>query len=111
MKTVFRLICICILCAAMDIACLAEEGILTVYFIDVGQADSTIIQCDEGVLMIDGGNVADSQLIFSLLRNTLGIQHIDYACRQHHQESGKTAGRVCVSRPAGHYLAETEKGL
>lgn len=86
MKTVFRLICICILCAAMDIACLAEEGILTVYFIDVGQADSTIIQCDEGVLMIDGGNVADSQLIFSLLRNTLGIQHIDYMIATHPHE-------------------------
>ena len=70
----------------MDIACLAEEGILTVYFIDVGQADSTIIQCDEGVLMIDGGNVADSQLIFSLLRNTLGIQHIDYMIATHPHE-------------------------
>ena len=69
-------------CAA---AC-AEDGLLTIYFVDVGQADSTIILCDDDVLMIDGGNVADSQFIFSLLRNTLGIQHIDYMIATHPHE-------------------------
>ena len=51
---------------------------LHIYFVDVGQADAAIIACDDNVLMIDGGNVADSQLIFSVLRNTLGIEHINY---------------------------------
>ena len=69
-------------CAA---AC-AEDGLLTIYFVDVGQADSTIILCDDDVLMIDGGNVADSQFIFSLLRNTLGLQHIDYMIATHPHE-------------------------
>ena len=56
----------------------AEESLLRIIFVDVGQADSTIIICDGEVLMIDGGNAADSQLIFSMLRNTLGIDHINY---------------------------------
>ena len=47
----------------------AEESLLRIIFVDVGQADSTIIICDDEVLMIDGGNAADSQLIFSMLRN------------------------------------------
>lgn len=64
----------------------AEDEQLTIYFVDVGQADSTIILCDDDVLMIDGGNVADSQFIFSLLRNTLGIQHIDYMIATHPHE-------------------------
>lgn len=36
--------------------------------------------------MIDGGNAADSQLIFSMLRNTLGIDHINYMIATHPHE-------------------------
>ena len=64
----------------------AEEDLLHIYYVDVGQADSTIITCDDDVLMIDGGNVADSQLIFSVLRNTLGIEHINYMIATHPHE-------------------------
>lgn len=64
----------------------AEEDLLHIYYIDVGQADSTIITCDDDVLMIDGGNVADSQLIFSILRNTLHIEHINCMIATHPHE-------------------------
>ena len=56
---------------------LAEE-LLTVHFLDVGQADAIIVECGGEYLMIDGGNVADSQYIFAFLRNTLQISHLDY---------------------------------
>ena len=52
----------------------AEESLLRIIFVDVGQADSTIIICDDEVLMIDGGNAADSQLIFSMLRRRLSAR-------------------------------------
>ena len=65
---------------------IAEEGLLHVFFVDVGQADATIITCDDQVMMIDGGNVADSRLIYSMLRNTLGIEHIDYMIATHPHE-------------------------
>lgn len=64
----------------------AEEDLLHIYYIDVGQADSTIITCDDDVLMIDGGNVADSQSIFSVLRNTLHIEHINCMIATHPHE-------------------------
>lgn len=62
------------------------DGELCVYFLDVGEADASIIVCDDKVLMIDGGNAADSSLIYSMLRNTLGITHIDRMIATHPHE-------------------------
>ena len=64
---------------------LAEE-LLTVHFLDVGQADAIIVECGGEYLMIDGGNVADSQYIFAFLRNTLQISHLDYIVATHPHE-------------------------
>ena len=38
------------------------------------------------VLMIDGGNAADSSLIYSMLKKTLSIEHIDYMIASHPHE-------------------------
>ena len=62
------------------------EGELVLTMIDVGQADAAVILCDSEVLMIDGGNAADSSLIYSYLTNTLGIKHIDYMIATHAHE-------------------------
>ena len=62
-----------------------ESG-LTVYFIDVGQAESALIVCCHGsTMMIDGGNVADSDLIYTFL-NDRGITHLDYVVATHGHE-------------------------
>jgi len=58
---------------------------LTVYFIDVGQADGALIVCDGETMLIDGGNAADSDLIYSFLRNH-GITHLDYIVATHAHE-------------------------
>jgi len=63
----------------------AEDG-LSIHFIDVGQADAAILLCDGEVLMIDGGNAADSSLVFSYLKNTLGLEHIDCMIATHPHE-------------------------
>lgn len=57
-----------------------------IHFLDVGQADSAIIICDGQVLMIDGGNAADSSLVFSYLRNKLNISHVDLMVNTHPHE-------------------------
>lgn len=86
----FRRLIIIVLIGTVSIlfgvSALAEEPCLTVYFLDVGQADSAIIICDDKVLMIDGDNAADSQFIYSMLRNTLDIQTIDYMIASHPHE-------------------------
>ena len=61
------------------------EG-LTVRFLDVGQADAAILTCDGETLMIDGGNAGDSDFIYSYLKNTLGLTHIDYMIATHPHE-------------------------
>lgn len=63
----------------------AVEG-LQIHFLDVGQADAAIMLCDDEVMMIDGGNANDSQLIYSYLKNTLQIEHIDYIVATHPHE-------------------------
>lgn len=62
------------------------EGGLSIHFIDVGQADAAVVQCGGETLMIDGGNAADSSLIYSYLTNTLRVEHIDYMIATHPHE-------------------------
>jgi competence protein ComEC len=66
-----------------------------VHFIDVGQADSALILCDGNAMLIDGGNVADSDLIYTYLKNQ-GITHLDYmVCTHAHEDHvGGLAGAL-----------------
>ena len=56
-----------------------------VRFLDVGQADAALIICDGKTLLIDGGNSADSNLIYSVLKNR-GVTHLDYIIATHAHE-------------------------
>ena len=62
-----------------------DESGLTIYFIDVGQADSTLIVSDGYSMLIDGGNRGDSDLIHSFLKNH-NISHLDYIVATHPDE-------------------------
>ena len=89
MNRIFRLFLAIILLLALttpNCTTYAENELLHIYFMDVGQADATIISCGDMALMIDGGNSGDSSLIYSMLRNVLGIEHIDYMIATHPHE-------------------------
>lgn len=60
------------------------EG-LTVHFIDVGQADCALLECDGQTMLIDGGNADDSSLVVSYLE-TQGISGLDYVVCTHAHE-------------------------
>ena len=77
------LLLICLVCAFALLSLLFPSKNLSVHFLNVGQADSAIVLCDDKVLMIDGGNPSDSSFIFSYLKHTLGIDHIDYIIATH----------------------------
>ena len=72
-----------------------EELGFTVYFIDVGQADSALVVCDGKTMLIDGGNVADSRLIYSFLEKH-GVSELDYivATHAHEDHVGGLAGAL-----------------
>lgn len=61
------------------------ENSLRVYFFDVGQADSMLIQNNGVNMLIDAGNNEDGELLVSNLK-TLGIEKIDYLVGTHPHE-------------------------
>ncbi|RBP58208.1 beta-lactamase superfamily II metal-dependent hydrolase [Alkalibaculum bacchi] len=72
----------------------ADDGINTdvalgqvkIHFLDVGQADSILIQDASGqTMLIDAGNNGDSDLVVSYIRD-LGIDHIDVLIGTHPHE-------------------------
>ncbi len=58
---------------------------LTVHFIDVGQADCILLQCGEENMLIDGGNVDDSDLVVSYLLDQ-GVSKLDLVVNTHAHE-------------------------
>lgn len=56
-----------------------------VHFIDVGQADAALVICDGKTMLIDGGNSADSNLIYTYLKKQ-GVSHLDYVIATHAHE-------------------------
>lgn len=56
-----------------------------VHFIDVGQADSTLVILGDNVMLIDAGNNSDDKIILDYL-NKLNIDQIDYFILTHPHE-------------------------
>ena len=61
-------------------------ALLDVYYFDVGQADFEVIVCDGHVMVIDGGNTGDGQLVFSVLKKYVPDGVIDYYIGSHAHE-------------------------
>ena len=57
-------------------------GFFEVHYLDVGQADATLIICDGAFLLLDGGNPSDSSLLYAYLKN-LGAKHLSYVICSH----------------------------
>lgn len=69
-----------------------------VHFIDVGQADAALLLCGGETMLIDGGNVDDSDLIYSYLTDQ-GVTHLDYVvCTHAHEDhvGGLPAAFACA---------------
>jgi len=56
---------------------------LRVHFLDVGQGDCAIIQCDGEAMVIDGGPKDASQYVYAYIRDTLKLTHLDYVVSTH----------------------------
>lgn len=81
------------------------EGTLEVHYIDVGQADSALLLCGGESMLIDGGNVADSDLVVSYLADQ-GVEHLDYVvCTHAHEDHVGGLSGALSQYPAGCVLA------
>lgn len=63
-----------------------EEGSsFSVHFIDVGQADAALVECDGHFMLIDGGNRGDSDVIYTVLKKA-GADKLDIVVASHAHE-------------------------
>ena len=63
----------------------AEKGSFSVHYIDVGQADCALIECDGKYMLIDGGNAEDSSLVVSYLQKQ-GVEELEAVVCSHAHE-------------------------
>lgn len=81
----------------------------TVHFIDVGQADAALVECDGETMMIDGGNAADSNLIAAYLKKQ-DVTELNYVVCSHAHEDhvGGLSGALSVAKADNIYAPKTE---
>jgi competence protein ComEC len=63
----------------------SNKGNLTVYFIDVGQADAIFINCGKDSMLMDAGNNEDGDKVSDYIKS-LGIRKLDYVIGTHPHE-------------------------
>lgn len=61
------------------------EGEMKVHFVDVGQADCMLLQSGGEAMLVDGGNVEDSDLVVSYLLDQ-GVEELRYVVGTHAHE-------------------------
>lgn len=59
-----------------------QQSTFSIQFIDVGQGDSALIECDGQFMLIDGGDVSAGDKVYSVLEEK-GIQHLDILVMSH----------------------------
>lgn len=57
----------------------------SVHFIDVGQADAALVECDGHFMLVDGGNRGDSDVIYTVLKKA-GADKLDMVVASHAHE-------------------------
>ncbi len=87
-----------------------EQQALKVHFIDVGQADSALLICNDKTMLIDGGNVEDSSRVVSYLAKH-NIDYLDYVvCTHAHEDHvGGLSGPLSVMDVGTIYAPLTEE--
>lgn len=87
----------------------SEEPSFEIHFFDVGEADSSLIECDGHYMLIDGGNPSSSSFLYSYLEKH-GIKYLDYIiCSHPHTDHvGGLAGALNYASVGIAYAPVTE---
>ena len=74
---------------------------LEIRFMNVGQGDCTIVECDGKAMIIDGGPADVSGFLYSYIRNDLKLRHVDVVISTHpHADHVGGLGAVLNAVPA-----------
>lgn len=80
---------------------------LTIHFLDVGQADCALLECGGEYMLIDGGNVDDSQMVVAYLLEQ-GIESLDAViCSHAHEDHVGGLPAVLAAFPVERIFAPT----
>ena len=71
--------------AADPVTTVSPDGVFEIRFIDVGQADAALVNCNGHYMLIDGGNADDSNVIYHVLERE-GADHLDMVVGTHAHE-------------------------
>ena len=83
------------------------DGTLSVHFIDVGQADCILIECDGKFMLIDGGNRDDGQKVISYLQSC-GVEELETViCTHAHEDHVGGLPAVLAVYPTAQVYAPT----
>lgn len=91
---------------------ISKDSKFEVHYIDVGQADASLIFCDDETMLIDGGNPEDSNLIAAYLKK-YNVSHLNYViCSHAHDDHvGGLPGALSVSTAGAVYAPKTENDI
>ena len=84
------------------------DGTLTVHYLDVGQADSILLECGGEFMLIDGGNRDDGQMVVSYLESC-GVQELKaVVCTHAHEDHVGGLPAVLAVYPTAAVYAPTK---
>lgn len=123
-KLLLWLLCLCLLLCGCELPGVPDEPAatstattvaetaagcpdLTVHFIDVGQADSALLECGGEYMIIDGGNVEDSDLVVAYLQQQ-GVEELHtVVCTHAHEDHVGGLPAVLAVYPTENILSPT----
>lgn len=85
-KTLFTSIFLSTLLSALLSLNVFAADDMQVHFLNVGQADSTLITCGDHAMLIDAGNDDDDVPVLNYIQSKQGISYLDYVVCTHPHE-------------------------
>lgn len=80
-----------------------------VWFLDVGEADAALVQCDGKAMLIDAGNVEDGPFVAEFLQQR-GVRSLEYIVATHpHEDHVGGIGSILGKIPVGTLLSPVDE--